>query len=308
MYLFGIYPIFSFLIITLKSREKISPNHMAQILQHRGLLESISNSSLSSTDESLSSSSLDTLEKSTTKPKSHVFTRKSQLYWKLFLAVFGVTVMFFARINMPDNPVAGIEDRVLMAFQGLNNWIHQDSNASYRRIMLFLCATQIDLIFFTTLIYWVFYGKTGRLPVTIAIFYFIRALVQSLWWSPYPAGYYWNSPGFPSFVAPYGRGSDFFFSGHSGFLVLMANEWNNWGKKKMRNYVLMNLVYTIFILIVYQAHYSIDIFTGVFFADYCYRRIDSYKQHIDQFFKNLAKNIETFFFRVSHREMMKKSI
>ncbi len=278
---------------------------MAQILQDKELFDSVSITSLSSTDESLSSSSSsNSLE--TTNPKTYVFTKKSQLYWKLALTIFGVTVMFFARTNMPDNPVAGIEDKVLMAFQGINDWIHQDSNAFYRRMMLFLCATQIDLIFFTTLIYWTFYGKTGRLPVTIATFYLIRALVQALWWSPYPAGYYWDSPGFPSFVAPYGRGSDFFFSGHSGFLVLMANEWNKWGKKKMRNYVLMNLIYTIFVLIVYQAHYSIDIFTGVFFADYCYRRIDSYKGQIDEFFKNIAKKVEVFFFKISHKEITTK--
>ena len=29
----------------------------------------------------------------------------------------------------------------------------------------------------------------------------------------YPEGFYWEYPGFPSFVVPYGRTSDFFFSG-----------------------------------------------------------------------------------------------
>jgi len=281
----------------------------ARLIQNGEFLETASNSSsLPSTDRS-SSDSLDSLEK-TSNLKSRQdhfrFTKKSQLYWKLGVAVFGIFVMFFARVNMPDNPVAGIEDKVLMAFQGVNDWIHLESNSFIRGAMLFLCATQIDFIFFTTLIYWVFYGKTGRLPITIATFYVIRALVQSLWWSPYPAGYYWDSPGFPSFVAPYGRGSDFFFSGHSGFLVLMANEWNTWGKKKMRNYVLINLVYTIFILIVYQAHYSIDIFTGVFFADYCYRRIDSHKEKIDAFFQHIAKKAEEIFGNLRSTE--KKSI
>ena len=29
----------------------------------------------------------------------------------------------------------------------------------------------------------------------------------------YPDGYFWEHPGFPSIVVPYGRSSDFFFSG-----------------------------------------------------------------------------------------------
>lgn len=29
----------------------------------------------------------------------------------------------------------------------------------------------------------------------------------------YPQGFYWEPPGFPSFAVPYGKTSDFFFSG-----------------------------------------------------------------------------------------------
>lgn len=125
-----------------------------------------------------------------------------------------------------------------------------------------------------------------------AIFYAVRAIIQAAFWSPYPAGYNWETPGFPSFVAPYGKGSDFFFSGHSGFLVLMANEWNMNGYRKMRNYCLLNLVYTVVVLLVYQAHYSIDIFTGVFFADYVFNKVDYYKENIDGFWKRFAVNVE----------------
>ncbi len=30
----------------------------------------------------------------------------------------------------------------------------------------------------------------------------------------FPEGFYWDTPGFPSLVVPYGRTSDFFFSGN----------------------------------------------------------------------------------------------
>jgi len=209
--------------------------------------------------------------------------------------MLSVILMITGRLNVPNNAVVNIEDKVLNAFQGLNDWIHKESNSLYRDLMLLACGLQIDSIFFVTIIYWVLHGKTGRLPVSVGVFYLFRAMVLAMWWSPYPAGYYWDSPGLPSFVAPYGKGTDFFFSGHSGFLVLMANEWDKWGKKKMRNYVYLSLVYTIFILIVYQAHYSIDIFTGVFFADYCFSKIDAKKKIIDDFALKFAYGIEKWF-------------
>lgn len=226
---------------------------------------------------------------------SYYFSKKSQYIWKAAVVTVSLILMVTGRFNVPDNPVVNIEDKVLNAFQGLNNWIHDEKNAFYRSSMLLICGLQIDAIFFFTLIYWVLYGKTGRLPFSVGVFYLFRAIVQAMWWSPYPAGYYWDSPGFPSFVAPYGRGSDFFFSGHSGFLVLMANEWSKWGYRKVQNYIRINLVYTIFILIVYQAHYSIDIFTGVFFADYCFGKIDSKKEFIDDFAKRFASNVEGWY-------------
>jgi len=222
----------------------------------------------------------------------YVFSERSKTLWKVSFALFGVAIMFFARFNVPSNSIACIEDKLMNAFQGFNNWIHVKENATYRAIFLFACGTQIDIIFFSTLLFWVLYGKTGRLPMSIMIFYGTRAIVQSFWWSPFPSGYYWDSPGFPSFVAPYGNTTDFFFSGHSGFLVLMANEWHKLGYKKMRNYCLINLIYTILVLLVYQAHYSIDIFTGVFFADYVFEQMDKHKGRVDGFWKKFARNAE----------------
>jgi len=89
-------------------------------------------------------------------------------------------------------------------------------------------------------------------------------------------------PGFPSLVVPYGRGSDFFFSGHSGFLLICANEWNTLGNKRLRNFVYCVLAYTVFILLVYRVHYSIDIFGGIIIADWCYTKVSTKKHIIDE--------------------------
>jgi len=203
-----------------------------------------------------------------------------------------IIVLFVGRFSVPDIEVPCVQDKVMEALEFANKFINQPGNEIFRDIFQFVCSLMVDTVFIITFGYWVLFARTARLPLTMAVFYIVRAIVQKLWMSPFPEGFYWESPGIPSFVVPYGRGSDFFFSGHSGFLVLMANEWDKWGYKRFRNYILVNLVYTIFILMVYQAHYSIDVFTGVFYADYVYGKIDAKTEVIDDFVRKLAYNVQ----------------
>ena len=49
----------------------------------------------------------------------------------------------------------------------------------------------------------------------------------------FPQGYFWDYPGFPSLVIPYGRTSDFFFSGHTGFLTICCLEWYHLGYRRL---------------------------------------------------------------------------
>jgi len=153
-------------------------------------------------------------------------------------------------------------------------------------------------VFLTTLIYWIIHGRSCRLIVTYAIFYVTRALIQKLFWAPFPEMYWWNYPGMPSLVVPYGRGSDFFFSGHSGFLVICINEWNTLGFKKIRNFICVVLAYTIFILLVYRIHYTIDIFTGVFFADWCHSLVSKRQDSLDNKFITIAAKAKGLYRRI----------
>jgi len=121
--------------------------------------------------------------------------------------------------------------------------------------------------------------------------------VQKIWVSPFPQGYYWEAPFLPSLVVPYGRGSDFFFSGHSGFLVICASEWHRIKMPKMRNFAICVAIYTIFILLTYRIHYSIDIFTGVIFAEWCFGKVDLHHDKIVNFFCYGFKYIKRCFGR-----------
>ena len=192
-----------------------------------------------------------------------------------------ITVLFIGRFSVPDNEPSSIQDKILDALESANKFINTPGNEIYRSAFQFICSFMVDTVFVITFGYWVVKARSVRLPLSLAVFYIIRAGIQSIHMSPFPEGYWWYSPGIPSFVVPYGRGSDFFFSGHSGFLIICACEWNKLGFKKVRNFVLGVTAYTIMILFIYRIHYTIDVFTGVFFAEWCFGKIDLVKEKIE---------------------------
>lgn len=54
---------------------------------------------------------------------------------------------------------------------------------------------------------------SSRIIISMVCFYIFRGLNQTLIIFPFPEGYYWENPNFPSYVTPYGKTSDFFYSG-----------------------------------------------------------------------------------------------
>ena len=70
-----------------------------------------------------------------------------------------------------------------------------------------------------------------------------------------PEGFYFQYPGFPSLMVPYGRASDFFFSGHCGILTLTACEWYYLKKFKLFYPNLFALIFTAFALLAVRVHY-----------------------------------------------------
>lgn len=78
----------------------------------------------------------------------------------------------------------------------------------------------LDIQFFLTLSIWIWKGFSFQVVIALIIFYASRAVVQNLFILPFPDHFYWQSPGFPCLMNAYGRQSDFFFSGHVGFMLL----------------------------------------------------------------------------------------
>jgi len=202
---------------------------------------------------------------------------------KIRLFIFGLclVLLVIGRYNIPSEITYVCIDRLQNLFLGFNDFINE--NAFWRNTLMIICSLFMDLMFLATGFNWILRGGSSRLIVSVVSFYLIRAAVQAIWVSPFPEkGYWWNDPGFPSLVVPYGVGSDFFFSGHIGFVTICALEWKKNGNRVMAWLLAIGGIYTGFILLTYKVHYSIDLFTGVTFAHYLYMLVDENKEKIDE--------------------------
>jgi len=204
---------------------------------------------------------------------------------RIRLTIFSVCllILFVGRFYIPDEKTYVCIDRLQAFFYGANDWIN--ANPFWRNTLQIICSLFMDIMFIGTGINWIIRGGSSRLIVTTISFYILRAMVQAIWVSPFPdKGYWWNNPGLPSLVVPYGEGTDFFFSGHIGFVTICAMEWKVNGHKLIPRILAVGGVYTGFILLIYKVHYSIDLFTGVTFAHWLFMMIDQRKEKIDAFF------------------------
>jgi len=198
-----------------------------------------------------------------------------------------IGVLIIGRFSVPDTELDNIQDVIMDLLKFANDFINTPGNETYRNAFQIACSFLVDLTFIITFGYWVLKGENARLPLSLGMFYITRAIVQKVSISPFPEGFYWDSPGVPSLVVPYGRGSDFFFSGHSGFLIICASEWNKIKMPKVRNFILVIAAYTVLILLTYRIHYSIDVFTGIFFSEWCHGKADIYIKYIERIPKKI---------------------
>lgn len=85
-----------------------------------------------------------------------------------------------------------------------------------------------------------------------------------------PDGCIWKYPGFPSLVVSYNMTQDFFFSGHVGFTTFCALENYSLHKFKLAALAAFSTFFEILVLVFTRAHYTIDLFTGIVIAHYCW--------------------------------------
>lgn len=192
-----------------------------------------------------------------------------------------------------------IHDVMMDALTPFNNLINNEP--FWRSFFQGLSSAMLDLYFLMTIIPWVLKGTTGRFIYTMALFYGIRGITQQMILFPFPDGYWWNDPGFPSLVVPYGRASDFFYSGHVGFLMILICE--NWtiGVRWFAKIMIASEFYLIFVLSGYRVHYFSDILTGLVIANWLFMLMYKYAPAIDAY---IIKLYQHFWLCVSKKSLV----
>ena len=120
-----------------------------------------------------------------------------------------------------------------------------------------MSSLAIDLVFIYLMIQFVIHAKNARIIYAVAIFYGIRAVCQSLFLFQYSDIWLFDDPGFFSIIVPYGKASDFYFSGHSGFLLISTFELIHMKMVGLAFLNFLSMLYTGWMLVATRAHYSI---------------------------------------------------
>jgi len=134
----------------------------------------------------------------------------------------------------------------------------------------------MDIMVSVLFVYYAKYGRSFRLPLTYTMFYGIRVICQNIYAMKAYDGFYWDYPGFPSLVVPYGATNDFFYSGHIGCCMLVFLEFSRMGWMKLRFGCLFTMACQVLLMIITRGHYSIDMIAGFFIAHYCYLIVQNY--------------------------------
>lgn len=124
-------------------------------------------------------------------------------------------------------------------------------------IVIIASSFTIDFISVFILGFFVMYARSPRIIYSMFIFYGTRTICQANFLFEYPKGMIFRDPGVFSLTVPYGVTSDFYFSGHSGFLVLATMELiqMKWIFLAFLNFI--STLYTAWMLLATQGHYSI---------------------------------------------------
>lgn len=159
-----------------------------------------------------------------------------------------------------------LQDNIFALTQSLNDKVNTDP--TFLKSLQISSSSVVDFAEITFLITFYFKSNSLRCPLALLIFYATRGLVQGMYLFRFPEGTIWDYPGIPSLTVPYGRMSDFYYSGHCGFVTLVAFENYRHKNRIIATLQFLSIVYLGFVLVVTRVHYSIDIPIGIMAGAY----------------------------------------
>lgn len=183
-------------------------------------------------------------------------------------------------------------DYVLESTESLNRYIHE--NSTFRKIVVTISSLLIDISTTSMICVWVSKSTTWRPVLTIAIFYALRGICNTIFLMKYPTNLLWEHPGFPSMSVSYHSTSDFFFSGHVGINLICAIELSKMSYKRLSYISYSGIFFQIFTMIAVRGHYSVDLIAGLIAGHYCNMAATQMCEYIDNIL-NFDHDVESFF-------------
>lgn len=210
-----------------------------------------------------------------------VMFAKIAVVFILFLVHFLHTRIF----TTPRRSVDCLGDTIFDLTDSFNDRLNHD-----KHLLKFLQVTSSSVVDFADISVLVAYnlrGVTLAYPFQVFMFYVLRGILQGFFLFKNPKGSVWDDPGIPSLTVPYGIICDYYFSGHCGFVTMMALENYKLGNPKNAIALALLLPYLAFVLLAARVHYSIDIPIGVMFGVYCHYMAHTYVNHVQWLMRKL---------------------
>eukprot|EP01017_Pseudomicrothorax_dubius_P016708 TRINITY_DN1891_c0_g1_i27.p1 TRINITY_DN1891_c0_g1~~TRINITY_DN1891_c0_g1_i27.p1 ORF type:complete len:231 (+),score=19.03 TRINITY_DN1891_c0_g1_i27:59-751(+) len=177
---------------------------------------------------------------------------------KIRIVVFILVTAFVViskNLILPSEDAGCFRDHLFNVLNHLNELARNDP--AFRSAIQISSSLLMDIVYLSLFFHWVAKGTSSRILITALSFYAFRGMVMNLALLGFPHGYVWDHPGFPSIVVPYGRTSDFFFSGHCGFLMICASEYMTIGLKWAGVFTHLVNLYMAAVMLICRIHYTI---------------------------------------------------
>ena len=172
-------------------------------------------------------------------------------------------------------------DKIFIATSSLNTFLAKNPNV--KDLIIILSSLFLDIGFLIFVANYVVWSKTWREIIALLMFYSLRGILQTIDVLGFPEGFIWGFPGMYSFVITYVKSSDFFYSGHVGFMLLCAI--SSYGKdlKLLMWYCLFCSFFEGCVMLLVRCHYGIDVVGGLVFAHYLWMISEAPTRFFDKY-------------------------
>jgi hypothetical protein len=208
----------------------------------------------------------------------------SLFYKRMVLCLILCVILFIFNIGLINIPSQFDDecllDNVFTSTYSITKYLAE--NKSLKNGLIISSSMFIDILFLIICFQWALFNKSYRVLLVFIKYFLIRGIIQAMFQMPFCKERIFGYPGFPSLVVSYLKTNDYYYSGHTGFPLIIGQELSSFYQKPWIYFVCLFIACVEgFILVLMQAHYGIDIFGAFIFAHYCFRITDKYIHYID---------------------------